>query len=148
MPSLGNSFSVTYIPEVLDAVIDFACSTTSLNAWTVLMFGLGSPMWTATPKRTLGQVDGSFRHDSAFGDEVVDPLLRQNHNVRGHASPELRRDGIGTVALREAARCRDGDSAPLFERRNQNLVGTAKTAGSDHIELAEQMPLAQQARLR
>jgi hypothetical protein len=74
---------------------------------------------------------------AAFGEEFAEPFLAHYDGVRGHPCAELCRNGIGSTALRGEVLCRNCNPAALLKNRNEFVIGSLKTNGSDHIEQGE-----------
>jgi hypothetical protein len=58
-----------------------------------------------------------------------------NDDVRGRPCAELGRNRVGSITLRGEVPCRDCNPAALLKNRNELVIGSGKTLGSDHIEL-------------
>jgi hypothetical protein len=69
-----------------------------------------------------------------FGKEFAEPFLAHNDDVRGRPCTKLCRNGVGSIALRGEVLCRNCNPAALLKNRNELVIGSGKTDGSDHIE--------------
>ena len=117
------------MPEVLaGTATGLALSSACLIASTVPRSGFADPVRTATPIPDRRKIDIGAGGDPLGGDQAVEALAREDHDIRFLAARELRADGLRPVALRGTRSGRHLDAARLLEFRQQLLIGAGEAA--------------------
>jgi hypothetical protein len=123
---------------LLSALIDFERSSMCRYTQSRLR-----PVRAGTPKQDISTVE-AFRRSTALARMILpsarssaEPFLTQNDDIGCRPCAELCRNGVGSTALRGEVLCRNCNPAALLKNRNELVIDSLKTDGSDHIELSE-----------